>query len=180
MIVCGIDLSLAKTGLVVLEEGGRVLSASLIKSKPCGDLPIDETRRIKKIIEDVFEKIDSILPDTDPTLIAIEGLAFMAQGTSLTQLAAAHHLVRFLCDEFGWPFVVIFPTTLKKFASGSGKTEKDQLSMIAYRDYSFEGGENNIVDAFFLAATGLALLGSPIKKLGAPQQEVIKLLSKQL
>lgn len=184
MITIGLDLSLVKTGIVIIQDDGKVLYSGLVKSKPSGDKPIDETRRIKKIAEDIFNKIDEILDHNRtqifPELVAIEGLAFLSVGTSLVQLAGLNYLTRILLEEFGWKFVIIAPTTLKKFITGSGRGEKDMVTMAVYKNYGFEAGDNNISDAFGLAACAMALLGKPLKEPTKQQLEVINLLKKQL
>jgi crossover junction endodeoxyribonuclease RuvC len=180
MITVGLDLSLVKTGYAIIKDDGTVLASGIIKSKPTGDLPIDETMRIKKIAEDILEKIDEILPKDEPTLVVIEGMAFMAQGTSLVQLAALNYLTRILLAEFEWPFLIVAPTSLKKFITGSGKGDKDMMLMSVYKNYGFEAMDNNEADGYSLAACGLAVLDKPLIKMGVPQQEVIKLLKKQL
>lgn len=178
-ISIGIDLSLTKTGYVVIHDGGKVLVSGLIKSKPNGDTPINEVVRIRNIIHGLKAKIDECLsyaPDT----VVIEGLAFMAQGTSLVQLAGLNYLLRSLLVDLGWPFVIVAPTSLKKFITGSGRGDKDMIMMAIYKNYGFEAADNNIADAFGLAAAGMALLDTPIIKLLKPQREVIKLLKKQI
>ena len=54
-IIIGLDLSLAKTGFCILDQCGKVLDSGIIKSKPSGDMPINETKRIVKIAEDIIE-----------------------------------------------------------------------------------------------------------------------------
>ena len=180
MITIGLDLSLVKTGVVIIQDDGKVLYSGLVKSKPTGDKPIDETMRIKKIAEDVMEKIDEIIPNINPDIVAIEGMAFMAVGTSLVQLSGLNYLIRMLISEFNWPFVIVAPTSLKKYITGSGKGEKDMVTMAVYKNYGFEAGDNNISDAFALAACAMALLGKPLKEITKPQSEVISLLKKQI
>ena len=180
MITVGLDLSLTKTGYAIVKNCGTVLASGVIKSKPSGDSPLDETKRIVAIVESVMEKIDEILPETDPDLVIIEGLAFMAKGTSLVQLAGLNYLTRTLLSEFNWPFMVVAPTTLKKFITGSGKGDKDQMMMAIFKNYGFEALDNNAADGFALAVCGLGVLGSPINRLTVPQQEVVKLLQKQI
>ena len=178
--VVGCDLSLTKTGLIILQEDGKVLLQGLVKSKPGGDKPVDETRRMMKIVEEIFFMADASLGDKEPDLVVIEGLAFLATGTSLTQLSFLHHVTRAICETLDWKFVICFPTTLKKFATGSGKGDKDMISLAVYKNYGYEAPDNNLADAYTLAAAGMALLGSPLKALFTPQQEVIQLLKKQL
>ena len=86
----------------------------------------------------------------------------------------------FLLAEFKWPFIIVAPTTLKKFATGSGKGDKDMMMMEVFKTYGFSAMDNNECDAYALAAVGQALLGTPLRKLLKPQQEVIDLLKKQL
>ena len=180
MITAGLDLSLVKTGFAVVEDNGNVLSSGIIKSRPSGDKPIEETRRIVKIAEDTVQKIDNILSSKNPDLVVIENLAFMAQGTSLTQLAGLNYLIRILLDEFKWPWILVAPTSLKKFITGSGKGDKDMMMMAVYKNYGFEAKNNDENDAYALAVCGLAVLGKPLIKLTKPQSEVVDLLKKQL
>lgn len=180
MITVGLDLSLTHTGYAIVQDNRVVISSGVIKSKPSGDKPIDETKRIVKIAEDALQRIDDSLPHEDPALVVIEGLAFMAQGTSLVQLAGLNYLTRILLVEFKWPFMIVAPTTLKKFITGSGKGDKDMMLMSVYKNYGFEAMDNNECDAYALAVCGLAVLGAPIRPNTKPQLEVIKVLKSQL
>lgn len=180
MISVGLDLSLTKTGFAIVNDEGVVLSSGIIKSKPGGDHPIDETQRIVKIAEEVMQTIDGALPKTNPSIVCIEGLAFLAKGTSLVQLAGLNYLIRVLLNQFDWPFCIIAPMSLKKFITGSGKGDKDQMQMAVYKNYGHESLDNNECDAYALSVCGLALLGKPLKKMIKPQEEVIQLLKKQL
>lgn len=175
----GLDLSLTHTGYAIVQSDGTVLASGVIKSKPSGDKPIDETNRIVKIVETAMERIDEVLPE-GPDLVIIEGLAFMAKGTSLVQLAGLNYITRILLAEFRWPFIIVAPTTLKKFITGSGKGDKDMMMMGVYKNYGFESSDNNECDAYSLAVCGLGVMGSPINKLIKPQEEVVALLKKQL
>ena len=180
-ITIGLDLSLTHTGFAVINEQGCVLGSGVIKSKPCGDKPIDETRRILNIVRQVMDVIDEKLPkNVSPDMVIIEGLAFLAVGTSLVQLAGMNYLLRFCLLDLEWPFLIVAPTTLKKFITGSGKGEKDQMMMSVYKNYGFEASDNNENDGYCLAVCGMAVLGKPLKELTKPQVEVIKLLEKQL
>ncbi len=125
MVTVGLDLSLSATGLVVLNEDGVINDYRLIKSKPVGDKPSAETKRIVKIAEDIMEAVDNAIPDVNPDLVVIEGLAFMARNTSaLVQLAGLNYLTRVLLDEFNWPFLIVTPSSLKKFITQKGNADK--------------------------------------------------------
>ena len=177
----GLDLSLVKSGYAIVTEDGSVLASGVIKSKPVGDKPVDETKRIVKIAEELMQKIDELSPDEDPDIVVIEGLAFMARNsTALVQLSGLNYLVRTLLNEFKWPFVIVAPTSLKKFITGSGKGDKDMMMMTVFKNYGHEALDNNECDAYSLAVCGLATLGKPLIKMAKPQEEVTLLLKKQL
>ena len=181
MITVGLDLSLQNTGFAIVEDNGSILASGVIKSKPSGDKPIDETRRIVRIAEETVQKIDELLPNKNPDIVMIENLAFMARNTTaLTQLAGLSHLIRILLEEFKWPVVMVAPSSLKKFITGKGNSDKNIMMMTVYKDYGHEFFDDNICDAFSLAACGMALLGKPLKTLTKPQLEVVNLLKNQL
>jgi len=181
MIVVGLDLSLAKTGYTIIKDGGEVLASGLIRSKPTGEKPVHETRRIVKIAEEIVETIDRLCPKENPSLVVIEGLAFMARNTSsLVQLSGLNYLVRVLLDQFNWPFMIVAPTTLKKFITGKGNGDKSLMMMTVFKNYNFESLDDNECDAYALAVCGFACLDKPVREVTKPQEEVIKLLKVQL
>lgn len=180
MISVGLDLSLTHTGYAIVKDDSTVLASGVIKSKPSGDTHLAETQRIVKIAEEAVQKIDEFKEEGEGILVSIEGLAFMAQGTSLVQLAGLNYLVRILLAEFGWPFLIVAPTSLKKFITGSGKGDKDMMMLHVFKNYGFEALDNNENDAYSLAVCGLAVMDHPIKKLTKPQEEVANLLKNQL
>lgn len=178
MITVGLDLSLTHTGYVAVDDSGIVLVRGVIKSKPSGDTNLAETQRIVKISDEVLRILDDEVGI--PDLVVIEGLAFMAQGTSLVQLAGLNYIIRSKLAERTWPFMIVAPTTLKKFITGSGKGDKDMMLMEVFKNYGFSAMDNNECDAYSLAVAGMAVLGKPLKKSLKAQEEVIKLLKKQI
>ena len=176
IISLGLDLSLCSSGVIVLKND-KIILQKIIKSKPVGDKPIDELKRIQKIVNE----IENVVSDYNPTVSVIEGMAFMAKNTTaLVQLSALNYMTRAMLADYRVPFYICAPTTLKKFITGKGNTDKEVLMMVVYRDYNEQLLNNNLVDAFGLSLIGLALKGKPVKKITIPQQEVIKLISKQL
>lgn len=170
----GLDLSLCKTGWAVI-EGEKIVETGLIKSSPSGDKPIDELRRLDDILEDIMKIVDKFKPE----IVVIENLAFLAKGTSLTQLAGLSYFVRYaLTMKRDIPFYLVAPTTLKRFATGSGKGEKDHMLLEAYKKFGVEGIDNNEADAAFLALVGSMIIGecSPEFKY---QEETLSLIKKQ-
>ena len=175
-ISIGLDLSLVKSGVVILSNG-VIIKQQLVRSKPVGDRPIDELKRIQKIVNQIKEIIqEGLIPD----VAVIENMAFMSRNTtSLTQLAGLNYFVRAMLLSCGVPFYMCAPTTLKKFATGKGNSEKDHILLEAYKQYGVDAIDNNIADALFLAKIGSAIIGHE-KMTADYQREVVELLKKQL
>ena len=175
MSAIGIDLSLVGTGLVVLEKG-KVIEQLLIKSKPMGSQPADELIRIRRIVKQIAEVVDK----NNPSVAVIENLAFMARNTSaLTQLSGLNYFCRAVLADRGTPFYLCAPTSLKKYATGKGNVDKNQIMLAVYKNWKFNPIDDNVSDAFVLAKIGESLLNKEDDKLTAKQLEVVNLLSKQ-
>lgn len=177
MSVIGIDLSLTGTGIVKLKDG-KITEQKLIKSKPSGDLPLDELKRIVTIRESIAKEIDSD-PNSIIQLVAIEGLAFMARNTTaLVQLSGLNYMIREKLYSLKIPFVIVAPTSLKKFITGKGNIAKEMMLLETYKKYKVYFTDNNLCDAYGLAMIADSLVNS--EKKPKHQQEVVNLLKKQL
>ncbi len=173
----GLDLSLRETGIAILKNGKTLLTGT-VKSKPEGDRPIDELERILGIVEEIEVMIsDAVFDNVD--MVVIENLAFgVRNATSLTQLAALNYFVREMCQRNGWPFILVAPTTLKKFVTGKGNAEKSLMLLSVYRKWGQPLTNDNMADAF-----ALAKIGELFKKgvdLTSIEKDIIKLLKVQL
>lgn len=172
--VVGLDLSLCNTGFVVLEND-KIKEQGVIKSSPLGDLPIHEAERLSKIVGEILETVCEI--DTD--LVVIEGIAFMiSKTTSLVQLATINYMVRIGLWKCGVPFVIVSPPSLKKFVTGKGVAQKDEMMLDTYKRWGVSLTDNNICDAYGLARIGLAILDRD-DTIDSKQIEVVTLLKKQ-
>lgn len=170
----GIDPSLTGTGIVVLQNG-RVVEETLVKSKNTGGRPKDEMLRLTAIVDSVREVVEKYQPE----LICIEGLAFMARNTSaLVQLSGLNYLLRL---SFGdTPYIVVTPSSLKKFISGKGNAQKDLMLLETYKRYGVSFESSDLADAFGLSQVGHALLDIHTPPLTQAQSEVVELLVTQL
>jgi crossover junction endodeoxyribonuclease RuvC len=173
MTVIGLDLSLTRTGVCVLSQDGYETFS--ITSKPQGDSYTDELKRMLRIVDRIAEEIDK----REVGLVVVEGLAFMARNTSaLVQLSGLNYLVRDRLHARGLPFLIVTPSTLKKFVTGKGNAQKDHILLEVYKRYGVTILDNNESDAFGLAKCGMAYLDIDTD-LTQPQKEVITLLKKQ-
>jgi len=178
----GLDLSLTGTGLIIL-DGDTIIKRTLIKSKPTGDLPINELHRIRRIVSEIeLEILNFDEKEIPPINVAvIEGLAFMVRNaTALVQLSALNYMTRALLEDHKIPFVIVAPTSLKKFITGSGASKKDVMLMETFKRYGVSILNDNECDAFGLAKIGESLLSKSNNKLPEFQQEVLNLLKKQI
>lgn len=171
--VAGIDPSLTGTGVVILDEKREVVNSRLIKSKPTeGTIP--ELNRIKHICLEATTLV------TGCDLVVMEGLAFMAHNTTaLVQLSALNYFIRDVLHFSNIPFVIVAPSTLKKFVTGKGNAKKDSMYLETYKRFGVSFTDDNLCDAYGLAAIGHAM-SKPKEKLPDFQQEVVTLLKKQL
>lgn len=171
--VVGLDLSLCNTGFVVLEND-KIKEQGVIKSSPLGDLPIHEAERLSELVEEILETVE---PETD--LVVIEGIAFMiSKTTSLVQLATINYMARIGLWKRGIPFVIVSPPSLKKFVTGKGVAQKDEMMLDTYKRWGVSLTDNNICDAYGLARIGLAILDRD-DTIDSKQIEVVTLLKKQ-
>ncbi|WP_018306312.1 hypothetical protein [Desulfitobacterium hafniense] len=56
-------------------------------------------------------------------------------------------------------FILVNPSTLKKFATGKGNSDKSAMILQAYKEFSLEFTCNDECDAFWLAQVGRAMDG---------------------
>ena len=156
ILFAGIDLSLTGTGVVLLDEKGELKHQKLIKSKKDGDRPIDELLRLERIRDEVEKEIMS--SGWEPKIVCVEGLAFMARNTTaLVQLAALNYLIRGMLYSLAIDFVIVAPTTLKKFVTGKGNADKNIVLMEIYKRYDQTFTDDNLGDAYGLAQIALSI-----------------------
>jgi len=154
MRVIGIDQSFQKCAFVFLENGAMTGFGVISTSK--ND---DVYRRAWTIAQELMK----FCLDRRVDRFSIEGLAFGMRGNATRDLAGLQFVLlcalRFISgiDEFD----VWSPTTIKKFASGSGKADKqlmidslpdDVRKTFESRGFKPKKGLDDLADAYFLAS----------------------------
>jgi len=177
IITIGIDQSLTGTGICGIINGKMFFSA-LVKSKKTEDGPMNEIKRISEIVDNILKTIE-INSSLEIDLVAIEGISYMSKNTtSLSQLSGLSYMIRAELFKRGLKFVVVAPSSLKKFATGMGNAKKDLMMMETYKEWGVAITNDNICDSFCLGMLANYICDTP-KKLSKHRKEVINLIEKQ-
>jgi crossover junction endodeoxyribonuclease RuvC len=171
MKVSSADLSLTGTGLCVIarnDKGALVPSTKRISTKP--GHPLVRIATIVKATKPAIEGSD---------LVLVEGLSYGSPkrgvNTSFAEQAALFY--------FFWAMVrrmihadpiVVAPTRLKKFISGTGTAKKEMILKDVFRIWQYDAKSDDEADAFGLAMLGLAMMKVPIRNLTETRAEVVR------
>jgi Holliday junction resolvasome RuvABC endonuclease subunit len=154
MKILGIDQSFTSCGIVVLVDGAMT-SFTTISTKDMKDKDIHF--RANFIAERVAEIINNEAPDK----IAMEGLAFQQIGNATRDLAGLQFvLINKITYQMGHAIDIHTPLSVKKLATGSGKSKKEQmlealptniLDRFKQAGYVKTRGLTDLCDAYFIA-----------------------------
>ncbi len=146
MKVMGLDPS-TKTGFVWLENvGDKINVVSSGEISYAGQVGM---HRVQSIGQAVKNDLIAFQPD----LVVLEGYGYANKHTLVT-LVEIGTAIRLALHDSGIGWALAAPTQLKKFVSGKGNTKKDGIMLEVYKQWRFEGTDNEC-DAFGLAALGL-------------------------
>ena len=160
----GLDLS-TKTGLVIIDELGNVLTEKEITSK----VKKDPQRMI-----DLTDQVLSHLKKDD--VIAIEGFSYGSRGRGVAFQFGYGYAVQIALYTNDFKYLIVTPSQVKKFATGKGNASKDNMIIPIYKKWGYEHKSDNVRDAFVLAQIARATKIST--KLTKYQKEIIDALKK--
>lgn len=157
----GIDPS-TKTGFVALDEVGTV-----IRAKELTGIGNQDPKRMTTLIDEIMAHLR---PDD---VVCIEGFGFASQ--QAIQLGGIGWGIRMALYRRGMKYTEIGPAAVKKFATGKGNANKDEMVLPIYKQWSFEHSSDNVRDAFVLARIALTMSNYEMMKYQTTkaQQEVI-------
>ena len=162
--VVGLDLSMSATGLA--DPDGWTTT---IKPKLAGD---------ERLVEIAFGVTERVL---DARLAVIEEAPPGLKGPAIKAIHMVHGAVRHQLVVVGLRYVTVNPTTLKRYATGKPAATKTEMALALYkRWFGLELADDNQVDAWWLRAAGLELLGEPAVKLPAVQVAALDVVRGQL
>ncbi len=161
--ILALDLSITATG-VCLPDG---------TTRPTKTNPKDGDRRLQHIVDHVGlalgEGPDDIGDGCD--LVVMEEAPPGLKGPAIKAIHMVHGAVRLRLIDFGTPYVLINPTTLKAYATGSTSADKTAMAIAALKRTGREFGDDNQCDAFWLRAAALDHYGQPEFDLPKVQRE---------
>ena len=153
MFYIGIDQSYTSTGLVVIDDSSLVEIVN-IKTDKKENIFV----RALDIGNTIADKINEYYPDC---VVGIEGLAFSMKGNATRDLAGLQFvIVSKIYEKFGFLINIISPLSLKKFATGNGRANKNDMVESLPEDVKNTFLENgfkkskglyDITDAYFIA-----------------------------
>lgn len=160
MIILGIDLSLAKTGMAkICTCPQRDWSTRTLKP-PAKIMKVAGHERLEWILHEIESAAVGV------TVAAIEGPAYHAPAGGQRghhERAGLWWMVTHSLWTKGVDIVVIPPDSIKLYATGKGGCEKDAVLVAAAHAFG-EGftGDNNAADALWLAQMTADHYGSPV------------------
>lgn len=162
----GIDPS-TMTGFVALDEQGAVITRKEITG--IGD---KDPRRIGSLVDDLIRHIH---PDD---VIGIEGFSYGSKGRGISFQFGLGYMIRDRIFRKKQQFTDIAPSAVKKFATGSGATKKEDMTEPIEQLWNFTHPSDNVRDAFVIAQIAKAVYEvrnglRNLEEFPAYQQEVI-------
>jgi crossover junction endodeoxyribonuclease RuvC len=153
MKTMGVDQSYTSTGIVVIDDGD-IVDAAIVSSQP--------SQTIHDRAYHIASEVVKMATKHTPCKIVIEGLAFGMRGSATRDLAGLQFAIfqhlRFTGRVYATE--IVSPTTLKKFATGSGKASKSDMKaavsaadLIMLKSFQKVNAKQlaDLVDAYWLA-----------------------------
>lgn len=141
MIYLGLDQSLSSAGVVVLNDEGRVLFQGLIEPGK---------RRGAERLAYEFDEFSKIIEEWKPDFAAMEGYSYGSTGR-LFELGECGGTLKLCMYKHQLPFIIVPPTTLKKFVTGNGGSNKDAMARWTKTKWQIEINQEDVCDAYGLA-----------------------------
>lgn len=164
MLVLGLDLSLGATGVALLDTGPGVIATATIKSKPCTGVA-NTVERLNKISDRIMAWVAQGLGDQWYVHLAVIEAPAFSQGNGMAhERGGLWWMVADKLAERRIPTMAVEPNVRAKYATGNGRSGKDEVMLATAKRYPYAPiADNNMADAVLLAAMGARLLGHPVE-----------------
>lgn len=176
--VLGLDLSLTATGICPHISDPEVDEPYTVKFgnrkfDPKGD------KRLCWIRDAIQIEIDALFDTGDEyDLAVIEALPPYGKGSA--SLGLVHGVAREVLAHYNVPVIMVSPSPLKKFSTGSGKAGKGDMIKAFYAASPWQAGDfdDNAIDAWWLQQVGLVYLESDQAVQPFPEYDVVERIKK--
>jgi Holliday junction resolvasome RuvABC endonuclease subunit len=160
--VVGVDPSISSTGVFVI---GKHIRFERVQSRPGDDSLSTRLERLRLM---ALRTHQFVIDGDRVDLVVMEGPAYGSNNQMTHMLAGFWWLLAHALEKTA-PVAVVQPGTLKKFATGDGRADKDAMLAAAIGAFPGRGIKNNdVADAAALAAMGAAHLGREFGGVFAP------------
>lgn len=162
--IIGIDPSLTRTGLAIIDEERIGVHVFHVQSTGRKDASLTQrAQRVDDIWHRLYESLIRYQADFQHGLAIIEGPAYNSrQGAQHDRSGLWWHLVRQL-HRAGSDVIEVAPAVRARYATGKGNAGKDEvLAQVVRRYPDVFVSNNDEADALVLAAIGARLIGSPV------------------
>lgn len=144
MRIMGVDPSISCTGISLPEAGTLA-----IKPRTKGDWRLTE----------IGNHVQVAASTSRADLVVIEGLGGLYKGESARIIPMLHGVIRDRLQTVKIPFMILLPASLKKFATGNGAADKDQMALAAFRRLGRQYATDDECDADWLRVAGRTAYG---------------------
>ncbi len=167
MKLVSLDLSLSATGWAIVTTGpNSVAWGTMVMPKPK-----DEMVRLAEIRDRVFTMCE------DAELILMEGLSFGSNDPGAQERTGLAYLIRMALWGRGLRYVLVAPSTLKKWSTGKGSAPKELVIKEVYKRWGHDVADNNQADAVGLLYLGMAIVGEFQPTIDAQRQVIATVLT---
>lgn len=154
MRVTGLDLSLTGTGIALAEP--HQIRTRTVGSKADDGTIEGRSRRLRGLVQVVWPFVQAV------DLVVIEAPAYSSNSGKAHDRSGYWWMLVGRLTGAGIPVAVVQGNTLKVYATGKGRADKDQVLAAVVRRYlDVDVQDNNQADALVLACMGLRAAGAP-------------------
>ena len=123
--ILGVDTSLRSSGVGIISSDGiqsRAVSYGVIKNP--------QKWPVSRALANIADEMEKILEETQPDLVAVEGVFYCRNAKTALALGQARGVVIAACAKRGLPIYEYAPRSVKKGIVGGGSASKDQVAQM--------------------------------------------------